>query len=263
MIRYMTEIKALVFFDLDGTLLNDQSEITEEIAQSLRSMRQNGIIPFIATGRTNSEISEFLKKTGINSFISMNGQYASFEGKEIINHKIPSNQVLALHKKAQELNQELAFYTDSKIILSKPSNWAQQHYNHLAQPVPSIETPTFDEDFYNMLLILGQGHDDIYQKAFPDLTFYRNTPYSMDVVSCGHSKGTGVEEIINYLGLDNVTTFAFGDGPNDLELLRACDFRIAMGNAIDDLKRIANYITGDHNDVGIIEALRYYHLIQS
>ncbi|MGX7030246.1 Cof-type HAD-IIB family hydrolase [Vagococcus zengguangii] len=257
----MTEIQALVFFDLDGTLLNDQSQITDDVAQSLKKMRENGIIPFIATGRTNTEITDILKKTGINSFITMNGQYAVFEGQEIINHKISADQAHALHEKANELNHQLAFYKHSGIILASDSTMAQHHYEHLAQPVPPIEVPTFDEDTYNMLLILGQGHDEIYQKAFPELTFYRNTPYSIDVVTCGHSKGTGVNEMLHYLGLDNVTTFAFGDGPNDLDLLRACDYSIAMGNAIDDLKRIANYITSDHNNGGIVEALNYYHLI--
>ncbi|MGX6961986.1 Cof-type HAD-IIB family hydrolase [Vagococcus xieshaowenii] len=256
----MIPVKALVFFDLDGTLLNDQSQLTDEVIEALHRMPDNGVIPFIATGRTNTEIQEILEKTGIDSFITMNGQYASFKGKEILNHKIPNRYVKELEEKAKELQHQVAFYKHSGIILSENSDMANHHYEHLSQPVPPISTPTYTEDSYNMLLILGQGYDDVYQEAFPDLTFYRNTPYSIDVVSEGHCKGTGVEEILRHLN-DNVTTFAFGDGPNDLELLRACDYKIAMGNAVEDLKRQADYITGDHNEHGIIEALNYYNLI--
>lgn len=257
----MEQIKALVFFDLDGTLLGDNSKICPDTLTSLQQLTQNGYLPIIATGRTNPEISEILQETGITSAITMNGQYAVVENKEIINHKIPNQLTQTLLEKTQNFGQELAFYTHQKIKISNHSEWALNHYNHLNQPIPELNNDDLSQQDFNMLLILGNEHDDFYKNTFPELSFYRNTPYSIDVVSLGNSKGTGVLEIKKALGLENIPTYAFGDGPNDLELLEACDYRIAMGNAITPLKEIATFVTSDNTNGGITKGLKHYHLI--
>ncbi|WP_255565907.1 HAD-IIB family hydrolase [Desemzia sp. RIT 804] len=68
--------KGLVFFDLDGTLLNTKSELDREVSDALESMKQNNVIPFVATGRSPLEIKHVLENSPIDSFITLNGQWA-------------------------------------------------------------------------------------------------------------------------------------------------------------------------------------------
>ena len=77
------EPNALVFFDLDGTLLNQHSQVNPEVASAIHQLRENGSMPIIATGRTNIEVDEIMEMTGINSIVSMNGQHVTFDGEEV------------------------------------------------------------------------------------------------------------------------------------------------------------------------------------
>lgn len=257
----MDTVKALAFFDLDGTLLNSQSQVAPEIANALAQLRKNGVLPVIATGRTNTEIQSVLENTVISSSITMNGQYALVENQEVINHKIPTETTYKLFEQTQKLGHELAFYTPKKIKISAQTEMAEKCYGLIHQPVPSVIQDDIMQASYNMLLVIGDTHDAIYHEAFPELTFYRNGPYSIDTVNKNRSKGTAVKEILAHLSKKNLPTYGFGDGPNDIELLQACDYKIAMGNGINQLKEMATYITGKNTDGGIVQALKYYDLI--
>lgn len=257
----MTEVKGLAFFDLDGTLLNEHSDVTIEIIEAMIELQENNIIPVIATGRTNIEVREISQRTGIDSLITMNGQYVLFEGKEIYSDIIPQDICERMYHQTQDLGQEIGFYTPDLITVSKHTPMVEKTYNFIHSPVPAINSQLYRERDLNMLLVIGEEHDEIYKENFPELTFFRNGPHSIDVISKGGNKGKGVRELVKALGLEGVPTYGFGDGPNDIDLLKACDHRIAMGNAKPELKEIATYITTKNTEGGILRALRQYNLI--
>ena len=257
----LTDIKGLAFFDLDGTLLDQHSKITPEVAQAMTQLKENNIVPIIATGRTNLEIKEISAAAGIDSFITMNGQYVLFEGKEVVNTIIPKETCRRLAEKTAELNQEIGFYTPDSIRVSGHSENTKEAYSFIHSNLPDIDPAYYETRDLNMLLILGQTDDEKYHAEFDDLTFYRNGPYSIDVVSKGGSKGTGIKALIKELDLEGVPTYGFGDGPNDIDLLKACDNKIAMGNAIPDLKDLATYVTAKNTEGGIVQALKHFNLI--
>lgn len=257
----MTELKGLAFFDLDGTLLNADSKVTPAIADALQQLRENGIMPVIATGRTNLEILEISQDAGVTSFITMNGQHVIHDGEVIYSQTIPSTVCQRFADKAQELGHDIGFYTPDTIKVSSHSEQVKDAYSFIHTGLPS-KNVTFYEDLpINMMLVIGDNKDELYQQAFPELTFFRNTPFATDVISHGGSKGTGVKEYVKALNLANLTTYAFGDGPNDIDLFKACDYGIAMGNAVPELKALATYVTTDNIDRGIINALEHLNLI--
>lgn len=112
-----------------------------------------------------------------------------------------------------------------------------------------------------MLLILGQNNDEYYTSRFPQLNFYRNTPFSLDTVKKTVSKGNAVKLLQEKLQLTNIPSYAFGDGPNDVALFEACDIKIAMGNGVSLLKEQADFITKSNTDGGIVHALKHFDLI--
>lgn len=257
----MNKLKGLAFFDLDGTLLNAESMITPEIREALNKLRKNGIMPVIATGRTNVEIKEISEAAGINSFITMNGQHVIHDGKIIYNNTIPEDICQRLADKALELGDDIGFYTPTDIKVSSHSDQVKETYTFIHTGLPQEDKQFYKKTPLNMMLLIGGNKDAIYHDAFPELTFFRNTPYATDVISKDGSKGNGVRQYVKALGLDNLTTYGFGDGPNDLDLLKACDYRIAMGNAVPELKEIATYVSSKNTEGGIIQALNHLNLI--
>ncbi len=259
----MTTINGLVFFDLDGTLLNERSSVDPDVAQAVHDLRLNNIMPIIATGRPNSEIQPILAATGINSVISMNGQYVQFDGKEVFSSLISQDICAKLLSKTQENLHELGFYNHLKRRVTKTTPVVEKCYRYIHASLPAEDPAMYLNEPVNMMLILSEdlNKDEDYYSTFPELTFFRNGPHSIDVITKNGSKGVGVTELIRALNFEDLPTYAFGDGLNDIDLLEACQTKIAMGNALPQLKEHATYITSANTDGGIRKALKLFNLI--
>lgn len=253
--------RGIAFFDLDGTLLNENSQVSSAVANGIDRLRDNQILPVIATGRTEAEIPQILNDTKITSNIVMNGSFIRVNGDIIHREIIDKTTIEKMLQLTKENQQPLAFYNHSNY-------WATQHnddlvnaYQYIHSQLPEINPNAYLEREVNMLLVLGQDKDETYHEAFPELTFYRNGPYSIDIVKKNVSKGQAVRKLIEILQLENVPTYGFGDGLNDLALLEACDYKIAMGNAKKELKEMADFITLTNQEDGIVHALKTFDLI--
>lgn len=257
----MSNYRAITFFDLDGTLLDAQSKITPEVAQAIKALKENNVLPVIATGRTEAEIKHIMSDSGITSAVTMNGSYISVDGKEIHSEKIAVDECQKMVEHVKHQGHQLSFYNHQHIWCTAHTQTMIDAYKYIHSDVPEINPQAFLNHPINMLLILSESGDEYYHERFPDLTFYRNGPYSIDTVKKGISKGAGVNRLKQEMNLSNVPTFGFGDGPNDFALLEACDNKIAMGNAYDDLKELSTFITKKNTDGGIVHALKHFDLI--
>lgn len=254
--------KAITIFDLDGTLLNEKSEITKEVASAMSELKKNNVLPIIATGRTNIEIKTIAEAAGITSFITMNGQYVEIEGKGIYENKIEQKIVQDLLTATQAKGHELGFYTPEEIFVTGHTPVVSAAYEIIHSNIPPIDPKFYLKKPLNMLLVICENGDEFYKENFPELKFFRNGPSSMDTISKEGSKGHGIRKLIETLDYFDVPTYGFGDGPNDVELLGACDYKIAMGNAVPALKEVADFVTKKNTEGGIVHALRHYSLIE-
>lgn len=257
----MKAIQGVAFFDLDGTLLNEKSTITPEIATAIAQLKQNHILPLIATGRTLVEIQPIMAASGIDSAIVMNGQYIQVEGKKIYSDEFTATEAKKMTAHVKMLGHQLAYYNDQEIWCTGHSSVLTQAYALIHSNPPMIDQTDLAQKTINMMLVLSEDNDAYYLEHFPEMTFYRNGPYSLDTVRKGVSKGSGVKNLFETLQLPHVPTFAFGDGINDLALFDACQHKIAMGNARTELKERATFITKNNTDGGIIHALKNFDLI--
>ncbi|MFV0559466.1 MAG: Cof-type HAD-IIB family hydrolase [Enterococcus sp.] len=257
----MENYRAITFFDLDGTLLDGTSQITPEIAQAMNDLKKNKVLPVIATGRTEAEIQHVFTDSGITSSVTMNGSFIRVDGQEVYSNTISTSECQRMLDLVNEQGHQLAYYNNQRIWCTGHDQTLVNAYNFIHSKAPEIDPLGFNHEPVNMLLVLSEDGDHRYHEQFPEMTFYRNGPYSIDTVNKGISKGTGVARLKERLGLENVPTFGFGDGPNDLALLQACDNKIAMGNAYDGLKEVADFITKKNTDHGIVHALKHFDLI--
>lgn len=254
-------VKGLVFFDLDGTLLNDKSDVDEDVVETIWKLKENDFVPIIATGRTIVEIKSILQKTGITSIISMNGQHGVYDGKEVYGKSIDIDSLKRLKKMVLSKGEQIAFYNPDKIRITGYNEAAEKCYEYVNGELPPIDGKIYEREPVNMLLVLTKTGDDEYKKEFPEFNFIRNSPFSIDVFDKDSSKAEGIKVFIEKLGLKDIPTYAFGDGLNDMEMFEIVDYPIAMGNAISVLKEKAAYITESNLNKGIEQGLKYYNLI--
>jgi len=253
----------LVFFDLDGTLLNAQSQVDKEVSDALEKMKENNSIPFIATGRSPIEIEHVLETTPIDSFITLNGQYIVYEGKEVYRSEIPKRLISELKYTADKYELPLSMYNRDKIRTTKKNQTLLDAYHNIHTIPPEVDEKFYLKEEILMALLISEDtqYDDLFREKFPQLSFYRNTPYSLDTIIKNNSKATGIKELKILLGFEEVPVYAFGDGPNDKEMMEYADYGVAMENGVDEVKAVADYVTSSNVAGGIIEGLMKYNLI--
>lgn len=255
-------MKGFVFFDLDGTLLNNHSSVDATTIEAIQKLKENGYEPFLATGRSPAEVRDIMHMTDIHSGIFMNGQIVVYQDELIFTSEIPTEVVTKIHEMAKKDGYGLTTYNDQQFFLVQESNGVKDAYEVIHSTPPALNADFYKENpVYMMLFISLPPAEEAYRKEFPMLDFIRNTPYSVDVVSKGNSKAEGIKQFLTHLNQEHVETYAFGDGHNDVEMLQAVQHPIAMGNAIPRLKEIAEYITTENTNNGIINGLKHYRLI--
>jgi len=247
---------------LDGTLLNKTGQVDSDVIEAIHQLKENEYEPLLATGRSPIEVSEVIRTTNIHSGIFMNGQVVIFKGEILIHHKIPKETIERLLQFAKENGHGITCYNVNAFKIIETVPFAQEAYGYIHTPTPDVVPAFYKEQEINMLLLLSRdNNDEAYQQAFPELRFIRNFPYALDVITTGNSKATGIRALIRTLNNNSITTYAFGDGANDLEMFQEVDIAIAMGNAIPLLKEKADYVSVDHDKGGVIQGLKHYHLI--
>jgi Predicted hydrolases of the HAD superfamily len=260
-INLKTEYRGVVFFDLDGTLLNENSVVSPTVGQAIKQLRQNGYLPVINTGRSPLEIVAAREATGIDTFVSLNGSYIEHRQQSVYQGKIETDIVQRVVTLADKLGDQVAFYTTDQIKASAYSQDLADAYNLIHTPIPAVVPDFYLHHDILMLLLLTRDNDHFYHEQLPELTYYRNSPFSIDTVRQGNSKMHGIKTLMVNLNLLGLPTYAFGDGPNDLPMLSYVDHPVVMANGIPEAKAEAEFITKSNREDGIVTGLQHFALI--
>ncbi|WP_208560653.1 Cof-type HAD-IIB family hydrolase [Marinilactibacillus kalidii] len=255
--------KSLVFFDLDGTLLNEQSQLDQDVIDALAKLKDNGGIPFIATGRSHLQVEHVLEETAIDSFISLNGHYIQFECQEIYEGIFDQDLLDRIQTEVEAQDITVAYYSKEGFKLTRKDENAVEAYRFIHTDAPEVDESYYEEKDILMVLLFTQNTsvDDVFLEKFPELSLYRNSPYSIDTILKENSKAMGIQKIVEKMGFEGVPTYAFGDGPNDIEMLKAADFSVAMENGTKEVKALADYVAKSNTNGGIVDGLKHFNLI--
>lgn len=256
-----TNYRGVVFFDLDGTLLNATSKVDPDVGAAIHQLRANNYLPVINTGRSPLEIVDAREVTGIDTFISLNGSYLEHDHQPLFQGKLDRDLVREVVELSNELGDAVSFYTTDQIKASKDDENINAAYRLIHTPIPEAQPDFYLDHEILMLLLLTRTNDKYYHERFPQLTYYRNSPYSIDTVKNGISKMNGIKELVKQLQLEGLPTYGFGDGPNDLSMLNYVDHPVAMGNGLDEVKKVAEFISSSNVDGGIVKGLQHFELI--
>lgn len=274
-------MKKLVFFDVDGTLTTKSNYIPETTIQAINQLKRKGVSPVIATGRPPLLIDEISERLGINSYIAMNGQYIVYEGKVIYSNPIAIDlvdQVVEFAKLRKDgiilcaereliINSSLSLNSESislkllkKLAYLIPEKIQRRVMNQMMKKGPR-KSDYQDKEIFMMNLNVGQLGEKEYIQKLEKLHFTRANKDSMDIINEGVSKASAVEIVLDYLDIKIENSFAFGDGLNDLEMLKFVGTGVAMGNAFEELKNAADLVTESVSDDGVQKALKKLELI--
>lgn len=253
----------IVFFDIDGTLINEEKEIPSDTRKAILSLQKKGIHVVIATGRSPFHLRRIREELQIKSFISYNGAYVEYAGTPIYQQELELAALEQLYALSQEGDHPLIFMGTQQAYTTHDSHGhIIETFNYLKMDFPEYD-PFFykRESVHQVLLYCLKENEQAYVGKFSEFDFIRWHKYSMDVLPKGGSKAKGIEAFLKHLGIAREDAVAFGDGLNDKEMLEFVGMGVAMGNAHPELKSLANWITKHVNEGGISYGLKELQLI--
>lgn len=260
-------IKA-AFFDIDGTLVSFTThKIPQTAVDAINEFHDNGGRVYISTGRPIAIVTNIGQISGIvDGYITFNGAY-SFVGNDDINiDEIPDDNVHVMLDDADKNGypvivcgkRDLVVYNYHEIFdevfvqeLGVTNIDINKSISDLrGEPVLQL-TPFFTVDMEKRVM-----------PHMPDCISARWNPKFTDITRRGADKGNALKLLAAHEGLDTSECIAFGDGGNDISILRTAGIGVAMGNAAENVKSAADYVTTHIDDNGIANAFRHFGLIK-
>lgn len=269
----------MIGLDMDGTLLTEKKELLPYTKRIIDEAIEKGIIVLMATGRPFTGIPEGLRfYPGIRYALTSNGARVVDikEGKNLIERLLPQ-------EKAKKALETLAKYDTLQEVYFDGQGYAQadkmkhiERYHHnpymweymltTRKPVPDLMELVCER---NQDLDKIQGlfaNMDERKAAWEELqvqdgiVLVGSLGYNIEINASGVNKGTALVELGSMLGIEREQIMACGDGDNDVEMLREVGFGVAMGNAIEKAKAVADYITVSNDEQGAAKAIERFAL---
>lgn len=256
-----------LFFDIDGTLVSFKThEIPPSTILALTQAKANGHRVYIATGRppiiiTNLGAIEHL----IDGYITTNGALCFVGDKNVTCQPIPKSDVLTIVNDAKEKGYSLIVVGQRDVAVLDPTGDVQRIFQQMlavknldkASPLEQV----LEQDILQMTPFFPADYERQLMAQLPHCISGRWHPEFTDITANGADKGKGILAIAQHEGLDAANTIAFGDGGNDTSMICQAGIGIAMGNAIDELKQQADYVTTTVDEDGILNALRHFCIV--
>lgn len=255
-----------VFFDIDGTLLGLKSKtIPDSTIEALALLKAKGIKIIISTGRSYAH-ARFLAPYGFDGFITFNGSYCvDGQGESFFRHTIDTDDIQLLYDHLSTTdNFPVGVMTTEGSFISDITDDVTAIFKLLKLEVPTPQpfTKALNTEVLQLNLFVDEDKEShIVNHVLKNCESSRWCPAFIDVNARGISKRIGMEQFFARYGLSAERTMAFGDGGNDIQMLRAAGVGIAMANAGDQVKAAADHVTDTTEEDGIWNALRYYRVI--
>lgn len=258
-----SRIKA-VFFDIDGTLVSFTSHTVPDSARrAIERLREQGIKVFIATGRLLKHAS-VVGDIEVDGYITVNGGYCITSlGEKIFEQSIPRSTVERVIDLSQERDFDVAVMTQQDMYVTGYGERVMKIANMISimPQLADVREVVATQSVIQMCPYVGEEQERELMAELPDCASSRWIDTFMDLNVKGIDKSVGAREVMRYYGLTMEEAMAFGDGGNDVSIVRDVAVGVAMGNACEELKSVADYITSSVDEDGVSRALEHFGLI--
>ena len=261
----------LIAIDMDGTLLNSKKELLEETKQYFKNFHNKNTetLLVLCTGRPETGIRPYLKDLGYleenHYIISQNGAsiYESQTGKRVMDAFVDSTAIqkwIELGKKhgISVMGAGVDYYYSFD---EDPTEWMEFDVKLVSGKLKRIPTKeSLNIDFYKILLMGDEEQLNEFETIIPkewrnEFYVVRSQKYLVEVLKKGVNKAFGLEKLAAALNIKPSEIAAIGDAANDIEMLEYAGLAIAMGNASEEVKAIADIVTDTNENNGVIKAI--------
>jgi Cof subfamily protein (haloacid dehalogenase superfamily) len=261
--KRFSQIKLLVS-DIDGTLITSNNKISELTKSLIQRLQKKDIYFSLASQRVHSSIVPIARELNINiPYLSLNGALIQDSiGKVILNKSvIDKKYVEKALRLAQEFYVKIALCYKDRIIYTEDNSVLKDFMSRLGTTYTLVDS--YDNYMDNVLEIIMSGNDRknmkyILKKMHPPFGLYLKVKftrsqsyksvYNMEILRKGVNKNTGLKLLTKYLKIKKNEVMVFGDWYNDRDLFQFGGTNIALANAVDELKAMADYVTDKSND---------------
>lgn len=266
----------LIALDIDGTLLNSKKEVTKEVFDAIQMAKKKGVKVVLSTGRPLPGVQSLLKELKLNNeenyVVTFNGGLV----QEISSQDVISNIEMS-YEDFNIIYNELSKKHNVKIHINTPDSVvvpykdAPKYSIHEANlnniPVICMDESEINEDLtFCKVMLIDEPEiiDNIITKIPKDFhdkyTIVRSAPFFLEFLNKKVNKGSGLQALCNKLNIDPCEVIAVGDEENDRHMIEFAGLGVAMSNARDSIKEIANYITDSNDNHGVAKVISEFIL---
>ena len=260
----------LLVLDVDGTLLNDEREISKRTLAALLKVQQMGVRIVLASGRPTYGLMPLAKTLELGNYggfvLSYNGcQIIKAQNGEILfERRINPEMLPYLEKKARKNGFAIFTYHDDTILTDSPDNEhirAEAELNNLKVIKEEEFSTAVDFAPCKCMLVSDDeealaGLEEHWKKRLDGtLDVFRSEPYFLEVVPCGIDKANTLGALLSHLDITREEVIAIGDGVCDVNMLQIAGLGIAMGHSQDSVKVCADYVTASNEEDGVAQAV--------
>lgn len=253
-------IKA-VYFDADGTLVSFRTHtVPEDTLAALRRLRDAGVHCILCTGRNGSTSAPLLDTGLFDGAILLNGQLCELNGEAVLRRPIARSDLEAAVAGAERGMFTLGFVGGRENFMNRfnAQVWLADELGGMPPMQLRPARDALEMVIYQMHIYGAPGCEDGLTACAPGLIATRWSENFADVFPRGGGKEIGMRALNERLGVTAAETMAFGDGENDVGMLKYAGVGVAMGNASEAVKAQANYVAADVDDGGIARTVELF-----
>ena len=260
---------SIVFFDLDGTLVDEDGSLPVSAALTIRRLRENGHYCVVNTGRPFRDRDPALDVLDFDGYVCSCGQHLIFQGKTLLRDGFDRETSRLIAQVGYDcrlgmyFESEEGFWLENSFPPLAPN--LQIAVDRLRRNGEIVGSPQADEHFCCDKLSISYTSNSRLQEF---LTFIQSYCEIIDqgrrmyeLPKRGYSKGSGCRKLAQLLHTPLEDCCAIGDSANDLSMLRCVGYPVAMGNAPAEVIAAAEYVTAPLREDGIYRAMTHLHLI--
>ena len=259
---HTVRLPKIIFFDIDGTLVSFKTHnIPQSTLDAVHRIREKGVKVWIATGRPVPFINN-LGTLEYDGIMSVNGGHCLMaDGTVIFSTPVCKEDVKRMTEEQEKTGMAVVYAGNKEAVLTAPKgipSAVKEVFNLLDIPLPPLCpcTQALDMEVMQVIAFFPKSQSQhVMNDILKQCNETRWHPDFADCVAAGTDKATGIDAIISHYGFDISETMAFGDGGNDITMLRHAATGIAMGNADNNVKAAADIVTSSVDEDGIANIL--------
>lgn len=256
----------LIAIDMDGTLLKNDKTISVKTKEALKAANNLGVKIVLTSGRPIQGIKNYLDElelTGKDDYvIGLNGALVcKCDDYSIIssNETLKGKDLKYIYNKVKDLKTYFHAFTRNKDLVNIESKFSEDEEKRINLKVRVVDFLSDIKDDDEILKVVLEEEKDVLdrittqipEELFEEYNIIRTVDFMLEFMKKGCNKATGIEKLANHLGIKKEEIIAIGDASNDKEMIEYAGLGVAMGNAEDEIKVIANFVTKSNEEDGV------------